>query len=162
MKKITDPIAEYRRSLVARRRVGDGARCRCGETRPQVLRCRSGEYVCEECWRTKIRRSTFDGHHPAGKSNCSIKIPIPANDHIARLSVEQYSWPPTTLRNRDRSPLLAAAACIRGFIETVVYLLDRLLGWIPPILEEVDEGLTGLLGRRWWKRILRKNSTSKH
>lgn len=156
-----DPIAEYRRAEKAQRRLGKNAKCKCGETRPEVLSRLSGGYICEKCARKKIGRSEFDRHHPAGKSNCRLTIPIPANDHRARLSVEQYSWPPRTLQNRGRSPLLAVAACVRGFLDTVTYLMDGLLGWIPSTLEELDDKLTDLLGRQWWNRLSSQAPRSK-
>jgi hypothetical protein len=103
----------------------------------------------------------FDDHHPAGRSNSTLTIPIPVNAHRARLSVEQYDWPSGTLRNRNKSPLLASAACVRGFIETVTYLMDELLGWIPPMLEELDQVLTRHLGPKWWYRTRWKGCATK-
>jgi hypothetical protein len=94
--------------------------------------------------------STIDLHHFAGKANNSSTIPIPVNDHRARLSVAQAEWPKSTLANLQGSPLLAAAACIRGFIDTVLYLIETGLLRIADLLEKLDEFQVNKLGPRWW------------
>lgn len=147
-----DRIAAARRKSVAQRRVGIGAKCQCGEDRPQALIGGSGPILCAECKRRAQGRTIYDKHHVAGKSNHGLTIPIPANDHRAVLSEAQYEWPKETLKNPDRSPLLAAAACIRGFIDTIKYLLDKLLLWVAHFLEALNEFLVAQLGPRWWTR----------
>jgi hypothetical protein len=92
----------------------------------------------------------MDNHHVAGKANSPVTIPVPVNDHRARLSVDQYDWPKRTLENPDRSPLIAAAGCVRGFTDTVIYLVESVLGWIAAALEALDECLTELYGSKWW------------
>jgi hypothetical protein len=59
-------------------------------------------------------------------------------------------WPKETRENPDGSPLLAAAGAIRGFVDTVVYLLENLLLRHANVLEEVDAYLVRSLGRKWW------------
>jgi hypothetical protein len=95
-------------------------------------------------------KTSMDNHHVAGKANSAVTIPIPVNDHRARLSVDQYDWPKRTLENPDRSPLRAAAACIRGFIDTVRYLIESVLLWVADMLEALDEFLIERLGSKWW------------
>jgi len=73
------------------------------------------------------------------------------NDHRARLSVDQADWPKSTLMNAHGSPLLAAAACLRGFVDTVLYLIEQGLLWIAEMLEKLDEFLLKKLGPRWWR-----------
>lgn len=92
----------------------------------------------------------MDSHHPAGKSNSDFTVPVPVNDHRAILSQAQYEWPKETLENPDSSPLRAAAACVRGFVETAVYLTESLLKWIAGMLEVLDEYLQQKLGPKWW------------
>ena len=92
-----------------------------------------------------------DGHHIAGKANDPTTIRVPANDHRARLSVDQYDWPESTLENPDGNPLLASAACIRGFVDTVSYLMEKLLLPKAEMLEIQDADLKDKLGPRWWK-----------
>ena len=92
----------------------------------------------------------MDKHHVAGRANSPVTISIHTNDHRAVLSVDQYDWPKGTLENTDGSPLIAAAACIRGFISTIAHLTDRLLTWIVAMLELLDVFLTDRLGSRWW------------
>jgi hypothetical protein len=110
----------------------------------------TGPPICSECKRLADGRTPHDQHHPAGKSNHDLTIPIPVNDHRAVLSEAQYEWPSKTLRNPDRSPLLSAAACIRGIVDTITYLLEKLLAWIPPFLEMLDQFLVEQFGSRWW------------
>lgn len=145
-----DPIAVDARKATAQRRVGIDARCACGETRPEALIRKANDVGCAECVRTKQGKTIMDNHHVAGKANSPVTIPIPVNDHRARLSVDQYDWPKRTRENPNRSPLLAAAACIRGFINTVVYLMESVLSWIAELLETLDEILIEKWGSKWW------------
>jgi len=72
------------------------------------------------------------------------------NDHRAWLSVAQADWRREVLENPDRSPLLAGAACIRGFSDTIVYLVEELLLWIADMLEKLDAFLAKEIGPKWW------------
>jgi hypothetical protein len=91
----------------------------------------------------------LDEHHPAGRANHPAKVPILVNDHQT-LTDAQYDWPKKTWENREGSPLLAGAACIRGYYETNSYLNDQLLFWVAKLLEALDETLRELLGTDWW------------
>jgi hypothetical protein len=66
------------------------------------------------------------------------------------LSDEQYDWPKRTLENPSGSPLLAAAGCIRGFVDMIHYLIEEFLLWIPVFLEALDACLERVLGPKWW------------
>ncbi len=145
-----DPIGAYQRKATAARRVGRNKQCACGELRPEALVRGSKPIKCAACARQKRGQTTQDNHHPAGRANNPTTIPVPVNDHRARLSVEQHNWPSETRENPDGSPLLAAAACIRGFVDTLFYLIDKLLLWIPEMLETLDAFLVDKLGRKWW------------
>lgn len=61
----------------------------------------------------------------------------------------QYEWPPKTLQNADASPLLRAAAYVRGFADIVGYLLRQCM-WIAEFLEQLDSWLCAKLGPDWW------------
>jgi len=148
-----DPIAAYQRKTKAVRRVGVNTRCECGEARPEALIPQSTPMICAACQRKSRGKNTMDKHHVAGKANSSVTVSIPVNDHRARLSVEQYEWPPDTLRNPNRCPLLRIAACIRGFINTVHYLIDALLVGVVEILEGLSRRLWNRLGPNWWREI---------
>jgi len=143
-----DPIKAAARQSRAQRRVGDDRICGCGESRPYAFP--RGGTLCYECKARKAGRRTTEAHHPAGKANNPTTIDVPANDHIAELTADQYDWPQRTLQNSERSPLLAMAACIRGFITTVRLLMDRILGWIPEELETLDAFLCDQWGSQWW------------
>jgi hypothetical protein len=145
-----DPSGSHRRRVVAARRAGVDTRCSCGEGRPEALIPGSNPRVCAACKRTTTGQTTIDEHHFAGKANSPTTIPIPVNDHRARLSVAQGEWPKSTLKNLQGSPLIAAAACIRGFIDTIVYLIERGLLWIADMLEKLDEFQVKKLGPQWW------------
>jgi hypothetical protein len=77
-------------------------------------------------------------------------MPVPVNDHRAYLSAAQYNWPKETRENPDGSPLLAGAACIRGSVDTIVYLIQNLLLWVAEMLEMLDAFLVKKLGSKWW------------
>jgi len=66
------------------------------------------------------------------------------------VSEDQRDWPKETLRNPDRSPLLAGAGCIRGYSETLYFLTDELLPWIAEMLEILNPHLVERLGPKWW------------
>jgi hypothetical protein len=109
--------------------------------------------MCVDCKRRKDGHKTVDRHHVAGKANHNLTIPIPAGDHRAILTQDEYRWPQRTRENPDGSPLLAAAGCIRGVIDTIVYLLKKLLLWIAQLLENLDTFLTSRFGVKWWENI---------
>ena len=146
----SDPIAVAKRRSEAGRRIGVGKTCTCGESRPAALIAGSNPTACTECKRHREKKSPFDEHHVAGKSNHALTIPVPANDHRAVLSEEQYKWPKATRENALGSPLLAAAASIRGIFDTIVYLLKKFLLWIPQVLETLDAFLSMHFGSMWW------------
>lgn len=153
-----DPRAAHRREGIAERRVGEGNRCACGEDRPEALIPGSDPLTCFECDRKTNRKTTTDAHHIAGAANNrGATIIVPVNDHRAELSVAQQDWPRKTLQNPDRSPLLSAAAHIRGFIDTIVYLITKFLLWIAGMLELLDTTLEKKLGQKWWKHTKLKS-----
>ena len=66
-----DPRDAHRRKVVAARRVGIGARCSCGEDRPEALIAGSNPTICAACERVSKGRLTTDDHHSFGKSEQS-------------------------------------------------------------------------------------------
>jgi hypothetical protein len=148
-----NPIKAAARRAGAQRRVGEDAECACGEKRPEALISGRKTAICYECDAQQRDESAFQPHHAGGRANDVTTIGVPTNDHRAELSIEQYDWPRRTLQNPDRSPLLAMSGCIRGFIETTRYLMDKLLVWIPPQLETLDASLCEQWGPQWWLKV---------
>ena len=146
-----DPGGAHRRKVVAARRVGVGARCACGEDRPEALVAGNSPTICAACQRAAKGGSTIDQHHFAGRANNPATIPVPVNDHRAVLSVAQAEWPKSTLTNTEGSPLLAGAACLRGCIDTIIYLIEKGLLWLADMLEKLDQVLAKKLGAQWWE-----------
>jgi hypothetical protein len=149
-----DPEAAHVRHALAKRRIGR-QRCKsCGEDRPEALIAGSKPVICAACQRKQQGEPVEDQHHPAGVANDALTtIPVPVNDHRAELSTAQQDWPKETRENPRGSPLLKAAGCMRGYIDTLYNLIRRLLGWIPEMLEQLDALLTKRFGARWWERI---------
>ena len=145
-----DPGGAHRRKVIAARRVGIGARCSCGEDRPEALIVGINPTVCAACQRAANGRTTTDQHHFAGRANNPATIPVPVNDHRAILTVAQAEWPKSTLTNTEGSPLLAGAACLRGCIDTIHYLIEQGLLWLADMLEKLDEIQVKKLGPKWW------------
>ena len=145
-----DPGGAHRRKVSAARRVGVGARCACGEDRPEALIAGSNPTICAACKRAAKGRTTKDDHHSFGRANNPATISVPVNDHRAVLSVAQAEWPKSTLGNTEGSPLLAGAACVRGFVDTILYLIEKGLLWLAEMLEKLDEVLVKKLGPKWW------------
>ncbi len=145
------PDPKYKRTADGARRLGKNAKCvHCGEDRPEALIRRSKPRICAECDREQKGKNTNDQHHLAGKNNHCVTVPIPVNDHRAHLSLAQYEWPTKTLQNPDRSPLIAIAACIQGFVDFVRFCIDELLARAPEFLERLDAILIEKLGANWW------------
>jgi hypothetical protein len=145
-----DPGAAYQRKIAAERRFPPGSRCECGETRPETF-VSNNPVICAACDRVSRGKSALDEHHPAGKSNSPITIRTPVNDHRAELSPAQYDWPKETLENRDGSPLLARAGCVRGYIDTNAYLVEKLLRDHAEFLELLNQLLVEKFGSEWWR-----------
>lgn len=145
-----DPIRRYKRRSVAARSFKENDTCACGESRPEALVRGRRPPICTQCLREEQGKPIQDKHHPAGRANNPTTIEIPANDHRAELNPVQYDWPKKTRENPDGSPLLAAAACIRGFSDTDAYLIETLLLRNPEMLEKLDAFLVEKLGSKWW------------
>jgi hypothetical protein len=147
-----DPRSVYRREVIAARCVGEGRKCACGESRPDALIRGSDPIICTKCKRKLNEQKAMDDHHIAGEANNSTgTIAVPVNDHRAELSTAQHDWPQKTLHNPERSPLLSGAAHIRGFADTLLYLIGEFLLWIADMLELLDTFLERKLGPKWWK-----------
>ena len=146
-----DPAAAHGRKVRAARRVGLNSQCACGEKRPEALIAGSNPIMCAACKRIKEGETALDNHHIAGKANSPITIPVPVNDHRAELSEAQLDWPKETRENPDGSPLLAGAARIRGFVDTIIHLIKNLLLWGAEMLETLDRFLAERLGPNWWR-----------
>lgn len=122
----------------------------CGETSPFALSGTHPHLICDEHRADAAGRTWIEGHHVQGKANDpGDVVPTPANDH-AEASELQRLWPRTTLRNQDGSPLLRAAAALRGWLDLLRLIIERTVGWIPELLEELDAWLRDQLGPRWW------------
>ena len=150
-----DPIGTERRKATAERRLGDKRRCvQCGERRAAALITDSEPRICARCQRRQKGKSTMDRHHPAGRANHPLTVPVPVNDHRAELTEAQYGWPIATLENPDGDPLRRASACIRGFVDTVIYQMREMLLWIADFLEKLSAYLVRQFGRRWWRKTV--------
>ena len=107
---------------------------------------------CAECQARLQGRRPVEDHHPAGRANDPFTAPFWANDHDI-LTDRQHGWSAATLRNPDGSPLLKAAAAIRGWLDVLRLIVERTVGWIPPFLEWLDAALRGSVGDRWWETL---------
>ena len=96
-----NPRATYRRRVVAARRFSPGAKCKCGESRPEALIPGSVPVICAACDRRKHGRRKTDDHHIIGEANGPMTLRVPVNDHRGCLSEAQSQWPQKTLRNPD-------------------------------------------------------------
>jgi hypothetical protein len=67
--RLRDPEGAAKRAAIARRRVGEGARCACGEARPLALIPGSNPIICAKCQRQKRGHTVMDKHHPFGEAN---------------------------------------------------------------------------------------------
>jgi hypothetical protein len=121
----------------------------CDETCPLALTGVEPEIYCYEHDPRRRGRPGVEAHHPPGRHNDPRTIDVPANDHRV-LSDLQLAWPLETLRNPDGSPLLRAAAAIRGWLDVLWLIMTRSVGWVPAFLEQLDAWLRERIGPRWW------------
>lgn len=143
-----DPVKAWARAARAQRRAGEDWACpTCGENRPHA----KARDVCFECDRLAQGREPYEDHHIFGRQNGGAQLRVSINDHRAELSVAQYSWPPKTMENASGSPLLRAAAYLRGLADAIRYVLGE-CEWIAECLERLDEWLGKKLGPLWWCR----------
>jgi len=146
---------EERRREMALERIGTRSpRCyrKCNETDPIALIGVTPKTQCYEHLSISDGKSGLEDHHVAGRHNHPMTVRIPGNDH-RRLNDMQQDWPDDTLRNPDKSPLLRAAACIRGWMDVLRLIIENAVGWIPPLLETVDAFLVKDRGAGWWKAM---------
>lgn len=124
----------------------------CKEEDPFALTGTDPDILCCEHRADEQGRTWTEAHHPPGRRNDPATVPLPANDHGA-VSAEQALWPRETLRNPQESPLVRAAAWIRGFLVIAQVLIERYLAKIPPALERLDALLTAKDGPVWWEQL---------
>jgi hypothetical protein len=136
------------------RRLGTSApRClelSCDETNPFAFTGVEPDLWCYFHAPGRAGRTGVEDHHLKGQHNDPAdKVAIPVNDHRV-LSARQRLWPVETLRNPDGSPLLVAAAALRGWLDVLWLIIERTVGWIPALLEQLDVWLRERVGPRWW------------
>lgn len=123
----------------------------CDEICPFMLTGVGPEILCYEHELLRLSRPWLERHHPAGRRNHPAKFAMPGNDHRV-LSELQLRWPRETLRNPDGSPLLEAAALVRGYLD-LLYLVMVLTAVVPLYLEQLDALLRRKIGPRWWETM---------
>ena len=123
----------------------------CGETNPFTLTGRDPDISCYEHDLLRVGKKSYEAHHVAGKHNADVTVDVPGNDHRV-LSERQRFWPDDTLRNPEHSPLLVAAAFIRGWLN-VMQVIERSVGWIPEFLEWLNWILVDQYGSDWWEKL---------
>jgi hypothetical protein len=144
-------LAAQHREAMAERCLGENRECvDCGETRVFALERKSDPRLCTESRKRMEGKTTMEKHHIFSRANSEITISISANDHRADLSESQKEWPEQTLRNPDGSPLLRAAAFVRGFVDTLLYLAEKFLLWAAEMLERLNAHLIAKYGPKWW------------
>jgi hypothetical protein len=131
-------------------------RCRvagCLEGDPEALTGVAPNLLCYEHLQDAMGRPWTERHHFAGQHNDPVAADIPGNDHRILTGAQQQEWPRATLRNSDGSPLLRAAALIRGWLDVLRLVILRGLGWVPPFLEWLDDALNDYIGPHWWQML---------
>jgi hypothetical protein len=128
----------------------DRPRCGCGETDPFALTGAYPSIVCYECQAEAAGRRRVEQQHVAGRHNRPETVAMLGNDHRVADAYKHIDWPVDTLRNPDGSPLLRAAACVRGWLDLLRLVIDRTVGWVPAFLEHLNTWLNVQLGARWW------------
>ena len=124
----------------------------CGETNVYALVGFYPDISCYEHYLLRVGRKPFEAHHVAGQANSDVTTDVPGNEHRILSEYQRY-WPEDTLRNPDHSPLLAAAAAIRGWLAAMQVILERSVAWIPEFLEWLNRVLVDCFGTKWWLKL---------
>jgi len=124
----------------------------CLETDPFALTGGWPEIRCREHVAHRRGCRWTEDHHLSGRANAPETGPLPANDH-AVMSALQSLWPRETLRNPEGSPLLRAAAAVRGWLDILRVVIERAVRWVPAALESLDALMTDRHGPRWWDQL---------
>lgn len=124
----------------------------CGETNVYVLTGFYPDISCYEHQLLRAERWPYEAHHVAGRANSDVTADIPGNEHRILSDYQRY-WPSDTLRNPEHSPLLVAAAAIRGWLDVLRILIERSIAWIPEFLEWLHCTLVDLYGPGWWLKL---------
>ena len=124
----------------------------CDETDPLVLMGHFPDIHCYEHYLLRSEKKPFEAHHVAGRHNSDVTADVPGNEHRL-LSECQGFWSEDTLRNPEHSPLLVAAAAIRGWLDVMQVIIDRSIGWIPEFLEWLHRILVDQIGSDWWVKF---------
>lgn len=158
---MNDELKREMRKEAAYERLGTRRpRCEhCGEADPIALHGVHPDVTCYECSARREGKSGSERHHISGRHNNPATVAIPGNDHRV-LSNAQRAWPDRTLRNPDGSPLLAAAAAIRGWLDVLWIIVQRTVGHVPALLELLDEQLRAEHGDRWWEDLRLEGTTA--
>lgn len=126
----------------------------CTEDDPFALNGVYPDLLCAEHAAEHVNRSPVEASHTAGRANAPTDtVDLPANDHAVLTHAHQAGWPSETLRNADGSPLLKAAAATRGWLDVLRLIIERTVGWVPGLLEQLDAWLRIRLGEQWWKEF---------
>ena len=108
--------------------------------------------MCAECLARERGRNWTEARHIAGRRNLDHIVVVPLNTHRV-LSARQEGWVVHALRNPHQSPLLRAAAALCGVLDVVAELVHKSVGWIPELLERIDESLCATYGSDRWAGI---------
>ena len=126
----------------------------CSETDWRLLTgSQPDELLCYEHLLMAQRPLAGRAAAPAGQHNDPDSRCRSSATCTACMDEPKRDWPERTLRNPDGSPMLKAAACVRGVLDWLRLIIDRMLGWVPPLLEALDERLTELSGPDWWRTL---------
>jgi hypothetical protein len=122
----------------------------CPETDPLALIGTYPSIYCYEHDALLKRLPWLEAHHASAKANDPMTVQTPGNDHRVLSELQNASWPRETLRNPDGSPLLRAAAAIRGWLDLLYVVMTRTVSWVPAFLEGLDAWLRERIGSMWW------------
>lgn len=126
----------------------------CDEHDPFTLTGASPDIWCYEHQARAQGREWVEGQHVPGQHNARETLAMPGNDHRASDEMKLL-WPEETLHNPNKSPLIRAAATLRGFLDFLFQLAFRIVAWIPGFLETLDGWLTDTIGESWWEQFKR-------
>jgi hypothetical protein len=144
-----DEIKRLRRASRRSEQFPEDARCaECGEADTRALI--AGKSQCYRCDARARGQSPTEQHHLAGRRiSTAGTLSVSANEHRI-LSDLQYDWPAETLNNRDKNPLTAIEAHLRGWIDLVKVAIERVFGAVLRPLVALNQDLIACHGPQWW------------
>jgi hypothetical protein len=106
---------------------------------------------CTACERERNGKAATDEHHVASKNNHPLTVTVPVNERRAILDGDADGLEQDDAGEPERVPaIMAAAAVLRGAVDTILYLIDKGIDWVIALMETLSKFCANVWGDGWW------------